>query len=164
MNWSSCCVRNATYSISKRKCTTHCRFWIKSVAYIYIYLNGYKSNWQALWAYYVRVFGEIYRCVNFNINFLNIANETFRMFCLLSTGLREAGFERWPRVDPRRADQVIFHEFLVSWRGCCVCRWGGHLSSEMTPASGTVNWIFLPIKCGWWQCGRLPAFLWAPGG
>ena len=124
----------------------------------------FTGNWQALWAYYVRVFGEIYRCVNFNINFLNIANETFRMFCLLSTGLREAGFERWPRVDPRRADQVIFHEFLVSWRGCCVCRWGGHLSSEMTPASGTVNWIFLPIKCGWWQCGRLPAFLWAPGG
>ena len=29
-----------------------------------------------------------------------VTGETFRMFCLLSTGLREAGFERWPRVDP----------------------------------------------------------------
>ena len=27
-------------------------------------------------------------------------NETFRMFRLLSKGLRDAGFERWPRVDP----------------------------------------------------------------
>ena len=49
---------------------------------------------------------------------------------------------------PQRADQVIFHEFLVSCRVCCVCRWGGHLSSEMTPASKTVKLSILPIKCG----------------
>ena len=47
--------------------------------------------------------------------------------CLLSTGLQGAGFERWPRVDPSSSGPSHVHEFLDSWRGCCFCRWGGHL-------------------------------------
>ena len=65
----------------------------------------------------------------------------FEHFCLLMAGLCDVGFERWPCMDPLSA-------FLMSWRGCYTCRWGGHLSSEMIPASDTVKLSTLSVKCG----------------
>ena len=44
----------------------------------------------------------------------------FRCFDLLLTGLHNAGFERWPRVDLSSGRPGRFHVFLISWRGCCV--------------------------------------------
>ena len=87
----------------------------------------------------------------------------FRCFGSLLTGLHNAEFECWPHVDPSLDRPSHISCILVSWRGCCVCRWGGHLSSEMTPASVTVKCVYAH-KCGLCQLSRLPAFLWAPRG
>ena len=65
----------------------------------------------------------------------------FRCFDLLLTGLHNAELECWPHVDPSLDRPSHISCILVSWRGCCVCRWGGHLSSEMTPASVTVKYV-----------------------
>ena len=39
----------------------------------------------------------------------------------------------------------LFMNFVVSWRGCCVCRWVGHLSSEMTPASEKAKNVYFVL-------------------
>ena len=65
----------------------------------------------------------------------------FKCFDLLLTGLHKAEFECWPRVDPSWDRPSHISCILVSWRACRVCRWGGHLSSEITPASETVKCV-----------------------
>ena len=65
----------------------------------------------------------------------------FRCFDLLLTGLRNAEFECWPYVDPSLDRPSLISCLLVSSRGCCVCGWSGHLSSEMTPPSVMVKCV-----------------------
>ena len=62
---------------------------------------------------------------------------------------------------PRWTDPVLFHASLVSRKGCSVCGWDVHLSSEMTPASVMVKCVH---ASGLSQFIRLPALLWAPRG
>ena len=67
----------------------------------------------------------------------------FRCFDLLLTGLHNAEFECWPCVDPSldRPSHISCNFSVLEEVLCLQMGWGGHLCSEMTPASVTVKCV-----------------------
>ena len=83
--------------------------WIKVSFFLVLVFAGKKNEWWMLFIH------------SFFSNKLG-KNETFWMFCLLSTGLRDAGFEFWPGVDPSSSRPSHFSWiFSVSGRPEASC-------------------------------------------